>query len=421
MANGIKYQAHEILNKVLNAAETGLQVDIVAGAEYAEDSGHTSTDTGNFVLGVRNDTLAALGGTDGDYVPFQMNASGALFVEVSSSGTGSGVHVDDAAFTLGSHSGVMMMGFAGTQSVGSNDAGAIAMETDGSVHIHDGGNTITVDGTVTANLGTTDNAVLDAVAASLSVLDDWDDSNYANVNMNLAGSDAQAGEGTISATTQRVTIATDDDGVAHLATIAGAVSTQMQVDVVAALPAGSNTIGVVDLGSTDNAVLDAIDAVLDTIKVDTEAIETAVELIDDTVAVLGTATYSEATTKGSVVGVVRNDTLAPLAGTDNEIAPLQVNKSGALYTVEETGQLGSIFENTTTVYDTKQIVAIQFLEDTKFTTLTTDSTIFPGTASGDNGIQIDNNDVFPQGMTIFGKWTAFTLASGSVIAYQGAW
>ena len=84
MANGIKYQSHEILNKVLNTAETGLQVDIVAGAEYAEDSGHSSTDTGNFILGVRNDTLAALGGTDGDYVPFQMNASGALYVEVAS-------------------------------------------------------------------------------------------------------------------------------------------------------------------------------------------------------------------------------------------------------------------------------------------------------------------------------------------------
>ena len=71
------------------------------------------------------------------------------------------------------------------------------------------------DGTVTANLGSTDNTVLDNIAASLAVLDDWDDSNFANVNMNLAGSDAQAGEGTISATTQRVTIATDDDGVAH--------------------------------------------------------------------------------------------------------------------------------------------------------------------------------------------------------------
>ena len=83
MADLHKYQAHEILNKVLNSAETGLQVDIVSGAEYAEDSAHTSADTGNFVLGVRNDTLAALGGTDGDYVPFQMNASGALFVEVA--------------------------------------------------------------------------------------------------------------------------------------------------------------------------------------------------------------------------------------------------------------------------------------------------------------------------------------------------
>jgi hypothetical protein len=86
MANGIKYQTHEILNKVLNAAETGLQVDIVAGAEYAEDSGHSSTDTGNFILGVRNDTLAALGGTDGDYVPFQMNSSGALFIDIADGG-----------------------------------------------------------------------------------------------------------------------------------------------------------------------------------------------------------------------------------------------------------------------------------------------------------------------------------------------
>ena len=86
MANGIKYQAHEILNKVLNSAETGLQVDIVAGAEYAEDAAHTSADTGNFILGVRNDTLAALGGTDGDYVPFQMNSSGALFVDIADGG-----------------------------------------------------------------------------------------------------------------------------------------------------------------------------------------------------------------------------------------------------------------------------------------------------------------------------------------------
>ena len=249
MADNLKgYTSEEVLNKVLNTSSDSLKVDVVSGAEYAEDSGHTSADTGNFILGVRNDTLAALGGTDGDYVPFQMNSSGALYVEaavesgqiksgaIASGALASGsvvdgamvtlgakadakssatdttsitamqvlkqisasvqetaadtgtmdsdtdaiktavelidnvVHVDDAGFTLGTHSGVMMMGFAGTQSVNADDAGAIAMETDGSIHIHDGGNTITVDGTVTANLSATDNAVLDAIDTVLDTI-----------------------------------------------------------------------------------------------------------------------------------------------------------------------------------------------------------------------------------------------------------
>ena len=287
MASDLRgYSADEVLNKVLNTSNDSIQVDIVAGAEYAEDSGHTSTDTGNFVLGVRNDTLAALGGTDGDYVPFQMNATGALYVEISSGGgedavyvddadwtdstsshmlvgglyqsspqsitdgdTGplqvnangnlivdlsatdnavldamvvdlaaietlltaanvdhaanevllgtidadtndiktavqiidNAVHIDDAAFTLGTHSGMMMMGFAGAQSVNSNDAAALACTTAGALHVNilaqtadltiaDGGNSITVDGTVTANLSDTDNAVLDAIDAVLDTI-----------------------------------------------------------------------------------------------------------------------------------------------------------------------------------------------------------------------------------------------------------
>ena len=48
-------------------------------------------------------------------------------------------------------------------------------------------------------------------------------------------------------------------------------------------------------------------------------------------AVLGTDTYSEASTVGTVVGAVRNDDLATLADTDNETAPLQVDAEGALY------------------------------------------------------------------------------------------
>lgn len=73
---------------------------------------------------------------------------------------------------------------------------------------------------------------------------------------------------------------------------------------------------------------------------------TSLQLIDDTVAVLGTATYAEATTKGTIIGVVRNDALAALAGTDNEIAPLQVNDLGALYTKEAPSLIDA--NNTTT-------------------------------------------------------------------------
>ena len=168
MADLHKYQTKEVLNKVLNSAETALQVDVVSGSEYAEDSVHSSTDVGTFVLGVRQDSIAALG-ADGDYVPFQVNASGALYVEVASTGTAGGVHVDDAAFTLGSHSGMMMMGFAGTQSVDANDAGAIAMDTDGALHISDGGNTITVDGTV--DLGSTATTHLSEIEGAVETIE----------------------------------------------------------------------------------------------------------------------------------------------------------------------------------------------------------------------------------------------------------
>ena len=172
MASDLRgYTEQEVLNKVLNTSSDSLKVDIVSGAEYAEDAAHTSEEVGQFVLGVRNDVLATLGGADGDYSPLQVNASGALYVEIASGGSADAAHVDDAGFTLGTHSGMMMMGFAGTQSVDANDAGAIAMETDGSIHIHDGGNTITVDGTVTANLSATDNAVLDAMVVDLAAME----------------------------------------------------------------------------------------------------------------------------------------------------------------------------------------------------------------------------------------------------------
>ena len=232
MADILKYQSHEVLNKVLNSAETALQVDIVSGAEYAEDSAHTDTDTGNFILGVRNDTLAALGGTDGDYVPFQMNSSGALFVEVASSSGDDSIYIDDADWTNSSSKHTLVGGLyqSSPQTITDGDVGPLQVNSSGNLIV---------------DLSATDNAVLDAMVVDLAALE------VLSIAANVDHAANEVLLGTIDADTGSIKTAVE--------IIDNAISgSEMQVDVVASLPSGSNTIGVVDLGSTDNAVLDAI-------------------------------------------------------------------------------------------------------------------------------------------------------------------
>ena len=78
-----------------------------------------------------------------------------------------------------------------------------------------------------------------------------------------------------------------------------------------------------------------------------------------------------------------------------------------------------MFEDGTDAITGKKIIGITFLEDCTFTTLTPESSSYIGTAGG-NGDAIDSSNTFPQGVSIFGRWTGFTLASGSVVAYLGA-
>ncbi|KKN75276.1 hypothetical protein LCGC14_0382750 [marine sediment metagenome] len=98
----------------------------------------------------------------------------------------------------------------------------------------------------------------------------------------------------------------------------------------AALPSGTNAIGKLAANSgVDIGDVDIIGSAL-----------TALQLIDNPVAVLGTATYTETSSSGMIVGAVRNDALAALAGTDNEIAPLQVDEDGGLWTHPAAGPAG---------------------------------------------------------------------------------
>lgn len=106
------------------------------------------------------------------------------------------------------------------------------------------------------------------------------------------------------------------------------------------------------------------------------------------------------------------------------------------------GQMGSIHVRGTTAVTSNEVilkpgvgaeavfVAIQFLEDTTFNTAAAGLTpeiaqLYPSSETGisssidANGGVVTDGEVFPKGVTIYGRWTAFQLATGGVIAYIG--
>ena len=97
-----------------------------------------------------------------------------------------------------------------------------------------------------------------------------------------------------------------------------------------------------------------------------------------------------------------------------DIHKYQVNEANNI----ALGQAGCLFEDGLNAITGKSIVAIQFLEDATFDALLPDNGSYIGTTGG-NGDAVDSSNTFPQGLTIFGRWTGFTLASGSVVAYLG--
>lgn len=169
--------------------------------------------------------------------------------------------------------------------------------------------------------------------------------------------DAVAAPGGLNttATDVPVVLVAGDDG-----TNAVPIQVDASGDLKVVLTAGTAEIGklaagVAEIGNVKNAGTFVV-------QVDGDAL-TALQLIDDTVVVLGTATYTETSTKGNVIGVVRNDALAALAGTDNEIAPLQVNASGALY-VQEGAAMDVSAATLDTTISGDALTALQLIDDT---------------------------------------------------------
>lgn len=280
-----------------------LQVDILSGGgggtQYAVDAAAGGTDTGTLSLSVRDDALATLTPADGDYVQTRTNNRGALWIkpdgDVSIDDGGNSITVDNSGITTiaGAVSGSeMQVDVVASLPAGTNAIGKLAANS--GVDIGDVDVTSVTPGTGASQLGkAVDGAAggTDSGVAALAVRDDSlstltpADGDYVRLRTGSTGALWTAVDGTVAVTdnggsltvdgtvavtdnggslTVDGTVAVTDNGGSltvdnsDITTIAGAVSgSEMQVDVVGALPAGSNAIGKlaansgVDIGDVD--------------------------------------------------------------------------------------------------------------------------------------------------------------------------
>jgi len=366
------------------------QVDVLSGGggtQYAVDTAAGAVDTGMLALAIRDDALTTLTPVDGDYVGLRVSSTGALHVTGGGGGTEYTEDVATANPIVGSATVMERDDVIAALTPVAGDWAAMRCSAEGALWVQDFNSDAAL-----ALLGTMD-ADTGAIKTAIELLDNAVDGNYLNVNLNSAGTDLAMNAGAMSAQTTRVVIANDDthfgtvgaasdiDGVVHgqlryiadyLVTMdadTGAIKTAIElldnavdgnylnVNLNAAGTDLTMNTGVLTAQTqrvtiaTDGPVvgyLTSMDVDTGNIATSTNATKTAVEILDNTVAVLGTATYAETTTSGNVIGVVRNDALATLVDTDNEIAPLQVNASGALYAVLSAGTaaFGKLAANT---------------------------------------------------------------------------
>lgn len=133
--------------------------------------------------------------------------------------------------------------------------------------------TIATDDPATVLLGTID-ADTGAIKTSVEIMDDWDESDRAKVNLVVGQAGITANAGAVGASTPRVTLASDDPAVALLTTI---------------------------------------DSDTNTIQSDTTAIKTAVEIIDD-----WDATHDSAASADGVQLMAAYDSTKPTAVADGD-------------------------------------------------------------------------------------------------------
>lgn len=267
---GKRSSAYWAITSTLAGSNEALNVAILdsSGNQISTFGGGTTFDEGDAIDTTSQGTLMiGADGVAGTARVIRTNSSGQTDIRpLTSSDVVSAAQ--SGTWVLGANSGVDI----GDVTI-NNASGAAA------VNIQDGGNTITVDAT---NLDIRD---IDAATDDITVFG----SQSVALQQKITTND-------LIVTLDGETVAATQSGTWNITNISGTIS----------LPTGASTLA------------------------EQQTQTTALQLIDDTVATLGTTTYTETTTKGLTIGAVRRDADTTLVGTTNEIGPLQMDANGRL-------------------------------------------------------------------------------------------
>lgn len=242
--------------------------------------------------------------------------------------------------------------------------------------IGDGANTLPISGTVTANLSATDNAVLDAIAASL--VDTETNTNYGAVT-----------GGGVEASALRVTIASDSTGVISIDDAGGSITVDGTVAISGTVTVGSHAV--------TNAGTFAVQAA--------QSGTWNVTNISGTVSLpTGASTLAEQQSQTALLGTIDADTstlAAVTTGVGLQTVPFVDTGAGFVsLNVDGSGRTVVVGTGTFAVQSTLQ---------------TGSATI--GKLAANSGVDIGDVDVTSLPSVTIGTWSAGTLTvSGTVTA-----
>jgi len=258
--------------------------------------------------------------------------------------------------------------------------------------------------------------------------DDVGGKQYQRIKLDLgtdgAAAPALAGAGAVATGVQRITLASDDPAVVDLAAIevllgtmdadTGAIKTavelidnaisgtEMQVDIVAALPAGTNAIG--KLAANSGVDIGDVTLTAGTAAIGKLAVNSGVDIgdVDVTSVIPGVTATSLGKARDSALGAtdtgvmalaVRDDTLTTLTPADGDYVPLRVSSTGQLHVTGAGG--GTEYTEDVATANPQVGSAIMMERDDALTTVTpveADWIGLRGTAEGALWIQDFNSD-----------------------------